>query len=106
LTGFAQVATPDVDLVLAGDGPLRPDLEDLARQLGVANRVIFLGVRSDVPAVLQALDVFAMTSLSEAASLTLLEAMASARPVVVTDVGGNPEIVRNGVDGVLVPRGD
>jgi L-malate glycosyltransferase len=106
LTGFAQVTTPDVDLVLAGDGPLRPDLESLARQLGVANRVIFLGVRSDVPAVLQALDVFAMTSLSEAASLTLLEAMASARPVVVTDVGGNPEIVRHGVDGLLVPRGD
>jgi glycosyltransferase involved in cell wall biosynthesis len=92
--------------VLVGDGPLRPDLERLADALSLTDRVIFLGVRSDVPAVLQALDIFAMTSLSEAASLTLMEAMASGLPVVVTDVGGNPEIVRANRDGILVPRGD
>jgi glycosyltransferase involved in cell wall biosynthesis len=63
-------------------------------------------VRGDVPDLLRAADVFVLTSVSEASSLTLLEAMASALPVVVTDVGGNPEIVRRGIDGLLVSRGD
>ncbi len=108
LRGFARAATtrPGVELLLAGDGPLRGDLERLAGGLGVAGRVRFLGVRKDVPALLQAADLFALTSVSEAASLTLLEAMASRRAVVVTNVGGNPEIVRDGVEGLLVPRGD
>ena len=66
----------------------------------------FLGVRRDVPAVLAATDVFCLPSVSEAASLTLMEAMAAGVPVVVTDVGGNPEIVRAGVEGLLVPRRD
>jgi glycosyltransferase involved in cell wall biosynthesis len=104
--GAVVAARPDVDLLLVGDGPLRGDLEGLARDLGVGPRVRFLGVRFDVPDLLRAADVFALTSVSEAASLTLLEAMASGLPVVVTDVGGNPEIVRAGVDGLLVPRGD
>jgi glycosyltransferase involved in cell wall biosynthesis len=95
-----------VDLLFVGDGPLRGDLERLAQSLGVAGRVRFLGVRFDVPDLLRAADIFALTSVSEAASLTLLEAMASGLPVVVTRVGGNPEIVRDGVDGLLVPRGD
>jgi N-acetyl-alpha-D-glucosaminyl L-malate synthase BshA len=108
LRAFALVAAAraDVDLLLVGDGPLRPDLEGLVRQLGIATRVRFLGVRSDVPDVLRAADVFALTSVSEAASLTLLEAMACAVPVVVTEVGGNPEMVRHEVEGLLVPRGD
>src|SRR5262249_38406521 len=108
LRAFAEVvrAVPDVDLLLAGDGPLRSDLETLAVTLGVADRVHWLGVCNDVPRLLDASDVFAMTSLSEAASLTLLEAMASALPVVVTQVGGNPELVNEGEHGFLVPRGD
>jgi glycosyltransferase involved in cell wall biosynthesis len=108
LHAFAWVARarPDVDLLIAGDGPLRTDLEMLAGRLGVEGRVRFLGVRPDVPDILQAADVFALTSVSEAASLTLLEAMASGLPVVVTAVGGNPEIVREGREGFLVPRGD
>jgi glycosyltransferase involved in cell wall biosynthesis len=108
IRGFSTAAAdlPDVDLVLVGDGPLRQDLEDLARSLGVAGRVKFVGIQSNVPDWLAAADAFALTSVSEAASLTLLEAMATGLPVVVTAVGGNPEIVRDGVDGLHVPRGD
>jgi glycosyltransferase involved in cell wall biosynthesis len=108
LTAFAKVAAArhDVDLLLAGDGPLRADLEGRAQTLGIAERVRFLGIRDDVPRLLEAADVFTLTSVSEAASITLLEAMACGLPVVVTDVGGNPDIVRQGVDGILVPRGD
>jgi glycosyltransferase involved in cell wall biosynthesis len=106
LRGFALAALPDVELLMVGDGPLRPELEALARELGIAERVRFLGIRRDVADLLRASDAFALTSVSEAASLTLLEAMATGLPVVVTAVGGNPEIVRGGVDGLLVPRGD
>lgn len=97
---------PDVDLLLAGDGELRSELESQVRQRSLGGRVRFLGVRHDIPDILKASDLFALTSLSEAASITLLEAMASELPVVVTEVGGNPEIVRAGVDGLLAPRGD
>ncbi len=108
LRGFALAARdlPDVDLLLVGDGPLRGELEALAKALGIADRVKFLGIRPDIPDVLAAADVFALTSVSEAASLTLLEAMATGLPVVVTDVGGNPDLVRAGIDGLLFPRGD
>jgi glycosyltransferase involved in cell wall biosynthesis len=106
--GFARALAqvPDARLILAGDGPLKPELERLAGELGVADRVHFLGIRSDVPLLLQAADIFCLTSLSEAASLTVLEAMAAARPIVLTDVGGNSELVRDGREGLLVPRGD
>jgi glycosyltransferase involved in cell wall biosynthesis len=108
LRAFVEIAAarPEVDLLLAGDGPLRAELERFAVDSGIAGRVHFLGIRSDVPVLLQACDLFALTSLSEAASLTLLEAMASSLAVVVTDVGGNPEIVREGIEGLLVPRRD
>ncbi len=108
LQAFALAAAvrPDVDLLLVGDGRLRGELEALTERLGISGRVRFLGVRSDVADILRAVNVFALTSVSEAASLTLLEAMASRLPVVVTAVGGNPEIVRDGVEGLLVPRGD
>lgn len=108
IRGFARAARdlPDVDLVLVGDGPLRDELATLARTLGVGPRVHFVGVQSNVADWLRAADVFALTSVSEAASLTLLEAMAAGRPVVVSAVGGNPEIVRDGVEGLHFPRGD
>jgi glycosyltransferase involved in cell wall biosynthesis len=108
IEAFARVARdlPDVDLLLVGDGPLRPDLQAQVAAIDLQSRVRFMGVRSDVPEILKAVDVFALTSVSEAASITLLEAMATGLPVVVTNVGGNPEIVRAGIDGELVPRGD
>ncbi|MBY0230968.1 MAG: glycosyltransferase [Gemmataceae bacterium] len=105
---FAAAAPrhPEAELLLAGDGPLRGELEAQAAALGIAGRVRFLGVRRDVPDLLAACDVFALTSVSEAASLTVLEAMATGLPVVATAVGGNPEMVRDGAEGLLVPRGD
>ena len=108
VTAFAALSAsrPDVNLALAGDGPLRSSIEAAVRERGLEHRVLFLGVRQDVPALLRAATVFCLNSVSEAASLTLMEAMASGLPIVVTDVGGNPEIVRRGVDGLLVPRGD
>lgn len=108
LHAFARVAatTPDVDLLLVGDGALRTELERLSADLGLGQRVRFMGVRDDVADILRASDLFTLTSVSEAASITLLEAMASELPVVVTAVGGNPEIVRDGIDGLLAPRGD
>jgi L-malate glycosyltransferase len=108
LHGFGRLATRlhDVDLLLVGDGPLREDLERLTASLGLTTRVHFLGVRADVPELLQAVDAFVLTSVSEAASITLLEAMASAIPIVATAVGGTPELVRDGQDALLVQRGD
>jgi L-malate glycosyltransferase len=108
LKGFAAAMPhlPRVDLLMVGDGPLRGELESLAVELRIPERVKFLGIRNDIPDLMRAADVFVLTSLSEAASLTLLEAMASGLPAVVTNVGGNPEIVRHEREGLLFPRGD
>jgi L-malate glycosyltransferase len=105
---FASVAREvrDADLALVGEGPERGAIERLVNELGIRDRVRFLGVRSDVDKILRQATVFTLPSISEAASLTLMEAMASGLPSVVTAVGGNPELVRDGVDGVLVPRSD
>jgi glycosyltransferase involved in cell wall biosynthesis len=97
---------PDVDLLLVGDGPLRGELEKSVEDLPWGNRVRFLGIRQDISAILRACKVFVLTSLSEAAPLTLLEAMAVGLPVVVTAVGGMTEIVRDRVEGLLAPRQD
>ena len=89
--------------VLAGDGPLHEELTQQATALGILNQVRFLGARNDVPEIMAALDVFALTSRSEGLSNTILEAMASALPVVATNVGGNSELVIAGETGMLIP---
>lgn len=108
VTAFARVSAQreDVDLLLVGDGALREELQAQVESLRLSERVHFLGVRRDVAMILRAVDLVVMTSVSEAASITLLEAMAAERPVIVTAVGGNPEIVRDRIDGFLVPRAD
>ena len=84
----------------------RQHLEDLARELGVADGVVFTGQRSDVPRLMAAADVFAMPSLGEPFGLVFLEAMAMQLPVVALDSGGAPEVVEDGVTGFLVEPGD
>jgi glycosyltransferase involved in cell wall biosynthesis len=106
IRGFAAANVPNSRLVMVGDGPLRGELESLSTSLHIAGRVSFVGIQSNVPDWLTAADAFALTSVSEAASLTLLEAMATGLPVIVTAVGGNPDLVRKDVDGLHVPRGD
>jgi L-malate glycosyltransferase len=93
---------PNSYLVLVGDGPLREQLAGLARDYQVVDRVRFLGWRSDVAEILNALDVYVLASESEGMSNTILEAMACGVPVVATAVGGNVELV-DGAGGLLVP---
>ena len=97
---------PDTALVLIGDGELRAKLEQCAMAEGVAGEVYFLGDRSDVHELVQGFDLFALSSLSEGYSMALLEACAVALPIVATHVGGNGEIVRDGITGCLVPASD
>jgi glycosyltransferase involved in cell wall biosynthesis len=91
--------------VLVGDGPEMERLAGLRDELGLGGRALLLGQRRDIPALLNAADVFALSSLSEGVSLALLEAMAVGLPAVVTEVGGNPEVVLPGATGLLLPPG-
>jgi glycosyltransferase involved in cell wall biosynthesis len=96
----------DAYLLLVGEGSERASLEAEARRLRLAHRVVFAGRRDDVPAVTAALDVAVLPSYREAQGLTILEAMALGRPVVASNVGGIPEMVEDGVTGLLVPPHD
>lgn len=98
--------TPSVHLLCAGDGPLRAALPAHARERGVAERVHWLGTRSDVPALLHASDVGVLVSHEEGFSNAILEYMAAGLPTIATDVGGNAEAVVDGVTGMLVPPAD
>ncbi len=92
---------PDAVFVLAGQGQLRESLARQANALGLDRNVRFLGYRDDVATVLAALDIFALPSLSEGLPLSLLEAMAAGKPIVASDVGGIPEVIRDGESGLL-----
>jgi len=97
-------SVPDAYLLIVGEGSRRDFLESWAAAHKVAHRVIFTGRRDDVPAVTAALDVAVLPSWREAQGLSVLEAMALSRPVVASDVGGIPEMIENGVTGLLVER--
>ena len=97
---------PSVRYVIAGDGPERNDLEQLADKLGIAGQVNFIGSVDDVVGVLSMLDLFALTSDNEASPVSILEALSCERPVVATNVGSVDESVINGQNGFLVPVGD
>jgi glycosyltransferase involved in cell wall biosynthesis len=97
---------PTARFLIIGDGPRRELLEERARGLGLDTSVLFLGSRDDVPRLLAALDVFALTSHNEANPVSILEAMSTGLPVVATDVGSIGEAVTAGKTGYLVPPGD
>ena len=96
---------PEARVVFVGDGVRRPHLERMAASLGIADRCHFLGFRLDVPAVLARAVLSVSPSHAEGISNAILEAMTVRLPVVATAVGGTPEIVREGVNGHLVPPG-
>jgi N-acetyl-alpha-D-glucosaminyl L-malate synthase BshA len=104
---FARVkAARPARLVLIGDGPERPKAEEEARRLGVAGRVAFLGERAEIEQLLAAADLFLLPSESESFGLAALEAMSCGVPVVGTRAGGLPEVVEEGVSGLLGAIGD
>ena len=95
---------PDLQVVIVGDGPRRPFLEDVAERLRVQDRTHFLGEIQDIRVPLACMDVFVFTSRwPEAFGLTLIEAMAAGKPIVATRAGAVPEILQHGVNGWLVP---
>jgi glycosyltransferase involved in cell wall biosynthesis len=102
----AAAEVPEARFVLAGEGPLRAQLEAEVARLGLAERVLFLGRRDDIPQLLAACDVFALPSLYEGSSLAVLEAMAARRAVVSSAIGGTAELIADGENGLLVPPGD
>jgi glycosyltransferase involved in cell wall biosynthesis len=98
--------SPETRFLVAGDGPLREELQGLAERLGMEDRVLFLGYRSDARALMELLDVLVVPSMTEGSPLIVLEAMAAGLPVVASDVGGVPDQARHGEEGLLVPPGD
>lgn len=112
LRAFADVvhagrgAAATARLVVVGDGPLLDTLTQLAQSLGIAHLTWFPGDRTDIAQLLQSMDVFVLPSLAEGISNTILEAMATALPVIATRVGGNVELVQDGESGCFFDPGD
>lgn len=105
LTALVKIkaAIPSVKTLIVGDGPLRAELVQYARRHCLDDCCIFTGMREDIPAIIGALDVVALPSLSEGLPFILLEAMAMGKPVVATRVNGVSEVVEDGVTALLVP---
>ena len=102
-TQLAPAARERMRLVIAGEGPLRAEIEQVLKEGGVHEMAWLAGDRKDVPEIMRGLDTFALPSIAEGISNTILEAMASALPVVATNVGGNVELLAEGVTGRFVP---
>lgn len=105
LTALAQIraAVPAVRVLIVGDGPLRDELVEYTGRHHLNDCCIFTGMREDIPAIMGALDVVALPSLSEGLPFILLEAMAMGKPVVATSVNGVSEVVKDGITAFLVP---
>lgn len=104
IRALAKLGRADVSLDIAGDGPARSQLGQLARELGVAGQVRFLGFtdHADLTRLYRQADLFVLSSRSESCSMALLEAMAAGLPIIATSVGGTPELVRHDSTGLLV----
>ena len=102
----ATTVCPSVKCLVAGDGPLRAQLEELAREPGLSGRIIFTGIRKDMPDVYCACDMMINASSIEGLPMTILEAMASKLPVIATKVGAVPQVIKNGQNGILLEYGN
>lgn len=96
----------EMTLAIVGSGREEDRLRDQATREGIGDAVLFLGTRRDLPELFRAMDVFAFPSLWEGFPIALLSAMAAGLPVIVTPVGGVPEVVKDGINGLIVPAGD
>jgi glycosyltransferase involved in cell wall biosynthesis len=99
-------AHPRAAFLVVGDGPLHQECRQMVLDLGLQGKVLLTGFRDDVVDVINSLDIYAMTSHHEGIPMTLLEALALSRPVVAMSVGGIPEVIEDGVSGILVKSGD
>jgi glycosyltransferase involved in cell wall biosynthesis len=99
-------AVPDTRFVLAGDGDMRPELEKQAADLGIRDKFLFLGRRSDIPDILASCDIAILPSRAEGLPNAVLEYMAAGLPTIASRVGGNTELVQEGVTGLLIPAED
>ena len=108
LTGAQSILRqlPEAQFLIIGDGPRRKELEALSQQLSIADSTHFLGSRSDIPEIMHALDIMALTSHNEASPVSILEALSCGVPVVSAEVGSVPETVVPGETGKLFARGD
>jgi len=97
---------PAARFLVVGDGSLRGEMEELAYSLGIREEVIFAGYRTDMPEIMNSMDLLLHTPLNEGLGRVLLEAMTCKKPIVAADVGGIPEIIEHGTHGFLVPAGD
>lgn len=97
---------PDAYLILAGDGELAPELKKLTVDLGIENRVNFIGTRQDMPDILKVLDIFVLPSIWEGLPMIILEAMAASLPILATDVGGVSRAIKHNRTGLLIPSKD
>lgn len=108
LEAFKKVVEiiPKAILIIVGDGILKSDIEAKIKELYLENSVIMTGYRQDVPEILASLDIFLSTSFWEGTPKAIVEAMLMAKPIIATEVGGVPELIENGVSGILIPCGD
>src|SRR5205823_11733048 len=97
---------PGATLIMAGDGPSRPEVEALVRRLNISDRVRVLGWSNDLVPLYATMDVCALSSLNEGTPVAMIEAMAAGKAVVGTDVGGVPDVIDDGRTGILVPPSD
>jgi glycosyltransferase involved in cell wall biosynthesis len=93
----------DVQFILVGDGKLRAVIEDLIKENGLTTRFILTGSRTDIPELLSIMDIYVLPSLWEGLPITILEAMAMGKPVIATNIPGNKEVIKDRINGILVP---
>ena len=97
---------PDAVFVFAGNGPQKENIENKIKELGLGGKVFLLGLRNDIPYILNSIDLFVLPTLQEALGTSFVEAMAMGRPVIGANVGGVGEVIKDGVNGYLVPPED